>query len=578
MVTVRAMSEIQSLTTINPAGADATLSVGNLPSIPTPWQRGPSARTLNHFIAHYEGMPGLAFIEAALEHCNLSYRVSDRDQENIPSQGRVFILVNQPASLQDVLAMMKMVGEIRPDVRLVDHPLVQGITQLEPMLLKTSSVNTDNPWPEIQQALVAEQAVVLFPAESVSPLSTGRYKDTRWNPTFLNLAARLDVPLVPLYVDMADTGMLSRFIRLSALRERFSSRGRVLGMSVGELIPHRVLAGSHLPQKTQCKLLRKHLYRIGQGRPGIFPSEKAIAPPLSARAIRAEIRQARQLGQTLDGKFIYILDYAPDSVVLKEIGRLREVSFRQAGEGSGKRRDLDKYDQYYRHLVLWDDEALEIVGSYRLGVMREVMALKGLDGVYSHTLFHFGQEFESRLNHAIELGRSFVQPKYWGGRALDYLWQGIGAFLRHHPCVRYLFGPVSISDHYPPMARNAIIWYYRHYHSPSLALALARMPVEVSSSERFSLASMFNGADEEADFRVLKNYLKQYDVNVPTLYKQYTDVCEPGGVEFLAFNIDPDFSNCVDGLICVDLSRLKPAKRKRYVGDEEAEPQATAGC
>jgi hypothetical protein len=166
-----------------------------------------------------------------------------------------------------------------------------------------------------------------------------------------------------------------------------------------------------------------------------------------------------------------------------------------------------------------------------------------------------------------------VQPRYWGRRSLDYLWYGIGAYLRRHPDIRYLFGPVSLSNSYPKAARDLIVWFYSHYFPDTENLARSLSPFNMDQDSRERLARLFSGQDCSADFRVLKEQLDFMGVSVPTLYKQYSDVCEDGGVRFLDFGVDADFNYCVDGLVMVDLNYLKERKRERYLGPAQTTPQ-----
>jgi putative hemolysin len=154
--------------------------------------------------------------------------------------------------------------------------------------------------------------------------------------------------------------------------------------------------------------------------------------------------------------------------LLRELGRLREIAFRAVEEGSGKRRDTDSYDDDYLHLILWDDEDLEIVGAYRFMPTAMQVERRGLEGLYSYSLFHYDDKMQDVLEHGIELGRSFIQPRYWGRRGLDYLWSGIGAYLARYPHYRYLFGPVSISGGLPPAARDLLVAFYRLWFPASI--------------------------------------------------------------------------------------------------------------
>jgi hypothetical protein len=253
---------------------------------------------------------------------------------------------------------------------------------------------------------------------------------------------------------------------------------------------------------------------------------------------------------------------------MHEIGRLRELTFRQVGEGTGKKRDIDRYDRDYRHLILWDEQELEIAGAYRIGEVARIQEQLNSRGIYSEELFSYdAQKMQPFFEQGIELGRSFVSPKYWGRRSLDYLWYGIGAYLKKYPDIRYLFGPVSLSNSYPDFAKALIVSYYQHYFADADTLASARVPYMPESSLKQQVWQTFTGNDAEQDFTALREQLTHMNVMVPTLYKQYADVCEQGGVRFIDFNIDADFGHCIDGLVMVDLQQLKPAKRKRYLGE-----------
>jgi len=158
-----------------------------------------------------------------------------------------------------------------------------------------------------------------------------------------------------------------------------------------------------------------------------------------------------------------------------------------------------------------------------------------------------------------------VQPRYWGRRSLDYLWYGIGAFLRSNPEFRYLFGPVSISDNYPLAARDMLVYFYSLYFGDTKDRAQALIPYRLTEDKCLEMSAHFSGQDYKRDFMHLKASLKHMGCSVPTLYKQYTEICKPDGVHFLDFNIDPDFANCVDGLVIVDLTLLKDKTRQRYI-------------
>ena len=249
--------------------------------------------------------------------------------------------------------------------------------------------------------------------------------------------------------------------------------------------------------------------------------------------------------------------------MIRELGRLRELSFRAVGEGTMKARDLDQYDSYYRHIILWDDVEEDIVGSYRIGDAATILQRHQLDALYTHELFMFSGELIQQLQQGLELGRSFIQPKYWGKRSLDYLWQGIGAYLNANPQIRYLFGAVSISDDYPEPAKALLTHFYTTYFNDIPDFASARCPFQNT------LTNPFAGINIDQDFKLLKKSLSDHDKTVPVLFKHYADFCTDGGVRFLAFNVDHSFNNCVDGFAIADLSQIKDKKYQRYIANHK---------
>ena len=291
---------------------------------------------------------------------------------------------------------------------------------------------------------------------------------------------------------------------------------------------------------------------------------------LGERLLRTDLSQAELLGITGDGKRILAVG-GTRRIVLRELARLREQTFRSVGGGTGARLDLDAYDRYYKHLVIWDEAGLEITGAYRIGVAGEILKERGTEGLYSSTLFEYSPAFQALLPQAAELGRSFVQQRYWNSRALDQLWQGIGAFLASRPEIRYLFGCVSISGAYPEPAKELLVHFFRTWFGEAEGGARAKNPFVLSTVRERDLRSLLPGEHYREELRRLKAALKLYGCAIPTLFKQYAELCEPGGTKFLDFGVDPDFGHCVDGFILVDVTRLTAEKRARYL--ERAQPQ-----
>lgn len=530
---------------------------------------------INHFLIHGAAYRGFDFVEAVLEYFNFGYTVSNKDKTNIPASGRVIIIANHPLGALDALSLIALIREIRSDIKVLANDVLMQIEPLQNILIPIDNiggVTTKLSIKKIHEALENDEALIIFPSGEVSRARPTGIKDTKWKKGFLKFAQKSNSPILPVFINAKNSPLFyllsminKNFSTFLLVGEMFKKRSKVIHFKVGELIAYKTLQKSNLSDNLLINLLKKHLYKISKNKKGIFATQTSIAHPEERKAIRAELKKSSLLGETNDGKKIYLYEYDAGSVLMKEIGRLREFTFRKVDEGTGSKRDVDNFDKHYKHIILWDEEELEIVGAYRIGESNFIQEYFGVEGFYSQTLFEFTPDFQPYLSNAIELGRSFVQPRYWGTRALDYLWQGIGAYLSFHPNIRYMYGPVTLSDVYPKLAKNFIITFYQLYFPSPKAFVKARDGFFISRLEKEEVLSFFKGNDYREDFLVLKEQLSHMDLSVPTLYKQYADLCEEGGIAFVDFNIDKDFANCVDSFILVDITKIKEAKRKRYI-------------
>lgn len=532
-------------------------------------------REFQWFEEKYPNLTGFDFVDQVLEYFDFSYSLRSREKQRIPATGSVVIVSNHPIGSLDGLALLQMVGETRRDVKVVANELLSSIQPLEKLLLPVDNMRQRtgrSSVKAIESHLEQQGAVIIFPAGKVSGFSPMGVRDKRWRNGFLRFANKAKAPIVPVFVEARNSvffyslSFLAKpLASLWLVREMFKQARRDIRIHIGKPVSHDTY--SHLPfeMAVKAKLFRKHVYKLAKkgGQPHFKDSLEAIAHPENRQLLREEIRQCELLGKTGDNKQIYLYQFAGDSAVMREMARLREVSFRAVGEGSGKRRDWDRYDSYYDHIILWDEEALELVGAYRMVKTAEVVESRGIEALYTHTLFEYQSAAKPYLEAGLELGRSFVQPKYWGKRSLDYLWFGIGAYLKRFPEVRYLLGPVSISNTFPDEAKIRMTRFYRQYFPATEQWAVARNPYKPSSQVETSLPQL---PYQEA-FANLKRDMAGLDVAVPTLYKQYSEVCEEGGVQFVDFNVDEEFADCIDGLVTVDIEYLKASRRKRYLGE-----------
>lgn len=543
-------------------------------------------RHFRHFAESFPHLEGMAFVDKVLEHFDFSYSVRHNELERIPVSGALVVAANHPIGSLDGLALLSLLGGVRKDVKVVANDLLMAIDPLRPLLMPVDAMQGCTARENIRAIeahLAAGGALVIFPAGEVSRLSPRGVRDGRWRTGFLRMARRARADVLPVHIDGRNSMLfygLSFLARpLSTLllaHEMFRQARNSVQLRIGHVVTPVQYTIPGKRDEWIAGRLRTHVYSLRRARmrPLFPPAGKPVAHPENRQVLKLELRDARILGETRDGKRIGLVQGSADSALMREIGRLREIAFRSVGEGTGERRDLDRFDPRYEHIVLWDDNDLEIVGAYRLAQAGEQLTRHGDGALYSQTLFEFGNGMNELWPRTLELGRSFVQPRYWGRRGLDYLWQGIGAYLLQNPQLRFMLGPVSISNAYPTFAKELIVAFYAHYYPDPWHLAAARMPWSSGLRRLTDSPLGFSGEDHDADFQRLRGALAANGLQVPTLLKQYTEAVQVGGASFLAFNVDPDFGWCIDGLILLDLDRLKASHRARYLKCEQREPRA----
>lgn len=534
----------------------------------------------NEVIEKNQHLRGFAFLDKFFKYFKFTYQVSPDSYKNIPSEGRLVIIANHPIGTLDGLALVKLVRAVRPDVRIVANQVLSYVQPLKSVFLTVdvlSGKSNKQAYKAMLQALENEEAVILFPAGEVSRISPKGILDGKWQTGFVKLAKKTKAPILPIHIKASNSAL---FYAASTLykpmgtmllvQEMFNKKNKELKFKVGLPIPYQAFSATAESNKELSQRFRKHVLNLGKKRKKpLFETIETVAHPINSKAVKKALYQSRLLGETKDGKKIFLYQYHGDCPVMLEIARLRELTFRTVEEGTGEEHDIDKYDVYYSHLVLWDENDLEIVGSYRIGAGNQIMKTMGVNGFYTSTLFELSADFQRYLPHSIELGRSFVQPRYWGQRSLDYLWYGIGAYLRENPEIKYMFGPVSLSNAYPQMAKEVLISFYQQQFGSDLQLAKARTPFIVSPGAKAFAQSEFTG-DYKASFKILSSELKKLGVKVPVLYKQYVELCTEKGCHFIDFNIDPGFNDCIDSLVMIELDSITEKKRQRYIERELA--------
>jgi putative hemolysin len=529
---------------------------------------------INKFLEKNSEKFGIDFIDSLFEELNFSYNMTTIDKLKIPSEGKLIIVANHPLGGLDGLALLKAISEVRKDVKVVANDVLNNLNNVSEFFipLDVYSVNKQkNQIKSIENALLDEQAVIFFPSGKVSRLTASGIKDSKWKNGAIRFSNKLQVPILPVFIKGKNSfsfyagSLINKNIGMFMLpQELFRKRNSSISIKIGDVIPGSTFKSNNLKIKIQTKLLQQHTYKLEKGQKGIFNTEKTIIHPIDKKILKQELNKSVLLGNTFDGMRIYLSEYEIAPNIIKEIGRLRELTFRKVGEGTGKTIDMDIYDLYYKHIVLWDESELEIVGSYRLGIVNDILAEYGPKGLYNSSQYTMTPKFLEQIENSLEVGRSFIQQKYWRSSALDYIWQGIGAYLSQNVDIKYLWGAVSISDSYPELAKNLIISYYTKWYKGDFSLVSPCLEFVQNKKNIEDVKSILIGDDYQKDLRNLKNALKNMGLSIPVLYRRYTDLTEYGGSKFVSWCVDVNFNNAIDGLILVDLSRLKDEVKSRY--------------
>ena len=285
--------------------------------------------------------------------------------------------------------------------------------------------------------------------------------------------------------------------------------------------------------------------------------EEPLAEPVPTELIASEIEALKPEARMCSrGNFdVFVAPFMEIPNTMLEIGRLRELTFRSVGEGGGKSRDTDEYDIYYLQLIIWDREEKKIAGGYRIGQADVIFKRFGANGLYVESLFELKEGIYPILQQAIELGRSYIVPDYQRHRLpLFLLWKGILHFLLANPNYRYIYGPVSISKYYSEVSKGVIIDFIQQYYfdEEMAKLVQPRQPFELKSKQ---VNTQLIAENLKGQFELLENFVEDIEpkhFKVPVLFRQYLRQ----SAKFIGFNVDPNFSDCLDGLMLLDISEL----------------------
>lgn len=525
---------------------------------------------------------GLDFIRSILDELEIKYEINPEELKRIPKGG--FITVsNHPFGGIDGILLMLLILEQRPDFKVMVNFLLQKIKPIEDFCLPVNPFENKK---SISSSLTGIKSALkhvkeghglgIFPAGEVSAFNQSLFNvaDKQWNDSIMKLIKSAEVPVVPIYFHGSNSnlfhllGMVHPMLRTVRLpSELLNKKNKTIKIRIGNPISveeQREFKDRDISRYT--RYLRAKTYALSSPindsevkkffKPRIAKKTtiEEIIAPVDPKIVQAEVANLKNDYLLFTNKN-YSVICAPSVEmpnIITEIGRLREVTFRQVGEGTNQKIDIDEFDLYYNQLFIWDDDANAIVGAYRVGKGQEILDRYGKKGFYIQSLFKISDEFSPILNQSIELGRSFIVSDYQRKPLpLFLLWKGILYFLLKHPEYRYLIGPVSVSNRYSSFSKKLIVNFLKENHY-DYEMAKFVKPRNKFKAKFDNIDSEIVVQQAKADINKIDKFISDVeaeDYRMPVLLKKYTKL----GGKIISLNVDPLFNDCLDGLLVLDL-------------------------
>jgi putative hemolysin len=530
-----------------------------------------------------------------LKATGVKYEVTDADLKNIPTAGPMVVVANHPFGGIEGIIMLHMLRRIRPDVKVMANYILGRMPEMaehsiyvDPFGGQDSARRNLAGMKEAIRWIKEGHVLAVFPSGEVSHIDLQKRAvcDPAWSPTIARIIQKTKAPVLPLFFQGHNgklfqvMGLIHPRIRTAMLPyELVRRRNSVFNVNVGQLIPWRRIETFDTEALNDYIRFRTYLLcnrqrRGKKAQPTLFIRKPAaqqhpVTSSAKQAALEAEIaaRPAEQIMLENDEFTVYLTPAAQIPNLLYEIGRLREITFRAAGEGTGQPIDIDRFDSYYLHLFLWNKPKRELAGAYRLARADEVIRGHGLDGLYTSTLFHYRAELMEKLGPSFELGRSFIRPEYQKSYSpLLLLWKGLAQVICRNPEYKSLFGPVSINNDYHSASRQLMATFLKinNFLPEMAALVKARNPFRFTPIKNFDRDTFSQTVTDVDDISSLIADIETEQKGIPILLKQYLKL----GGKLLGFNIDPNFSDVLDGLIWVDLSETSPKILERFMGKD----------
>lgn len=553
---------------------------------------------LNSIYNKHKNKSDIKFLNAILKEVEIQFEISDKDLNRIPKKDAFITVSNHPLGGIDGILLLKLLLEKRSDYKIIANFLLHRIEPLKPYVLAV------NPFEDRKDAKSSvaglKEALIhlkngnplgIFPAGEVSTFKDDKLViDKPWEIGAVKLIKKANVPIIPIYFHAKNSKLFYVLSKLSGTfrtaklpSELLSQKRRIIKVRIGNPIWQKDQA--EYPELDDFyQFIRKKTYMLANSYEQknnlnlksslkIPKVPKQIIEEVSEVSIIKEIESLKNTdAQLLESKslFIFLAKYNVIPNIIQEIGRLREITFREIGEGTNKSIDLDEYDTFYQHMFLWDDAAKKVVGAYRMGIGNEIFAAKGINGFYIHTLFKIEPELNKMMESSIEMGRAFIRKEYQlKPMPLFLLWKGIIHVTLRFPNLKYLLGGVSISNQFSDFSKSIMIEFMKsNYYDPYVA-----QYIRPKKEYKVTLKD----ADKDFIFDTVKSDMQKFDklideiepdgLRIPVLLKKYLKQ----NCKLVAFNVDPNFNNAIDGLIYVRIADLPESTVKPVLEEYQAE-------
>ena len=553
--------------------------------------------SLNKIYDRNKHLSEVEFLNAILDEFQIKFEIPEEDLKRLPKDGAYITISNHPLGGIDGILLLKLMLEREPNFKIIANFLLHRIAPMKPYIMpvnpfenhkdaKSSVVGIK----ETLRHLSDGKPLGMFPAGEVSTYKDGKLVvDKPWEEGAIKVIRKAQVPVVPIYFHAKNSKLfyfLSKIndtLRTAKLpSELHTQKDRVIKVRIGKPIS---VAEQNEYQDIEAygEFLRKKTYMLSNAfedddkiqlpKLTIQKPPKQIAKPANHDQILEEMAFLKKGDyRLLQSKNYEVYFVTADKIpnILHEIGRLREITFREVGEGTNESLDLDAYDKYYHHMFLWDESAQCIAGAYRMGLGSHIYPKHGIDGFYLHELFRFEPELYDMMSKSIEMGRAFIIKDYqMKPMPLFLLWKGIVHTTLHHPEHKYLIGGVSISNQFSDFSKSLMIEFMKsHYYDPYIAQYVhpkKEYKVKLKDADK---DFVFN--ETEADLNKFDKIIDEVEpgnLRLPVLIKKYIKQ----NARVIAFNVDPLFNNAVDGLMYIKIADLPESTVKPVMEEFQAE-------